>query len=431
MLHRATWVAAGVLAVVAVGTTVGYWGYDQKQQKDAFVRAAQTQYESSFHHLVNDVRDMRTELAKSMLTQDHASFDTHLSDISRLCYAAEASLGRLPSDITPSSNLQVYLHRVDSQVQSWMKHDKTPGDKDVRQSLNTLYAQSGTFVSQLGQIQSQLGNQADAWATGAKSGQTVGFAADGLRRVDRQVASFADNPLPQAPKPTAGANQTLQKQPKITANQAIKSVAKVAGVSGTGWQAKLYRGGLPTAYFNVKGTVQNRHISAEVSQSGGHLLTYYDDRPVKSSKYDFATAATDATKWLKAEGYGPVQRTNAMQYDHAAMFTFAPLVNGIPVIGQPISVHIALDNGHVVGFNAAQVYANPVGKVPAAKLTVTQLRKRLSPDFEVKMAKQVIVQDENRNYIPAAAFYGTMKQETYCIVLSAIDGAEVKIDHLT
>ncbi|GMA60820.1 germination protein YpeB [Alicyclobacillus fastidiosus] len=432
MLHRATWVSAGILAVVAVGTTVGYWGYDQKQQKDAFARSAETQYESSFHSLVNDVRDMRKELAKSMLTQDHASFDTHLSSISRLCYAGEASLGRLPSNITPASHLQSYLHLVDNQVQSWMKHDKTPADKDVRKQLNNLYTQSGTFVSQLGDMQSQLGDKMDVWLAARHSPQgQAGFAADGLRRVDRQVASFADNPTTRAPKPSALANQTFAKEPTISSQAAIKKVSQVIGVKPTGWTAKLYRAGTLTAYYGVTGNAANNHISAEVSQRGGHLLTYYNDHAAKTSKYDFATAASDAAAWLKRQGFSKIERTDAMQYDHAAMFTFAPLVDGVPVIGQPISVHIALDNGQVVGFNAAQVYANPVGAVPPPKLTVAQLRKRLSPDFDVKIARKVIVQDENRQYIPAVAFYGTMKQETYCINLSAIDGAEVKIDQLT
>ncbi|WAH35086.1 PepSY1/2 domain-containing protein [Alicyclobacillus dauci] len=430
MLHRVTWLAAATLAVVAIGTSVGYWGYGQKQQKESFARMAETQYESAFHNLVSDVRGMRAEMAKSLVTRDNTVFHEHLSDVSRLCYAAESSLSRLPADTTPSNHLQTYLHAVDGAVNDWIHHDTGATDRTVRQKLSTFYKESATVVSQLGDLQTQLGGAQGASWIRRNNNTTTGLALDGMRKVDTQVATLS------AVKPTppvdTGTTVSYAKEPIVTSASALRQVTRITGAKDTkGWQAKLYRQNQPTGYYRITGTFKGANVWAEVSQHGGHLLMYHNDRTVQTSKYDYAQAANDAARWLAAQGFTHVERQEGLQYDHTAMFTFAPTVGGVPVFGQPIQVHVALDNGSVTGFNAAKAYENPVTSVPDRKLTVNQLQKRLSPDFEVRMERQVIALNEHHQYVPAVAFYGTMKQETFCVVLDARDGTEVLVDQLT
>lgn len=430
MLHRATWISATVLAVVAVGAGVGYWGYGEKTAKETYARQAETNYASSFHNMVNNIRDMRSELAKSMLSSDAGAFQSHLSDVSRLCYAAQTDLGRLPSNFTPDSNLQSYLHEVDTNVRKWIKADEKPSDRPVENQIQNYYTASGAIVSDLSDMQGQLDGKTNAWLT--NNAKTTTLAAQGMKRVNTHVASFASLKMPTRQTPAPKANPKLQQLPTITAQQAINQVASVVGQKNhANWRAKLMEKGKSTAHYQVNGANSGAHISAEVSQHGGKLFSLYNDRSINASKYDFATASKDAKHWLAQHGFANVQQLNAAQYDHTALFTFSPTLNGVPVISQSIQVHVALDNGQITDFNATPVYTKPVGTVPARKLTVAQLQKKLNPDFQVKMSKPVIVQDENSKYVPAAAFYGTLHHDTFCILLSAVDGSEVKVDQLT
>lgn len=433
MLHRVTWYAAGVLALVVIGTSVGYWGYNQKQQRDAYVRTAETGYDNSFHNLVSDFNGMRSEMADSLLTADETTFVSHLAGVSRFAYAAGADLSKLPDSPDSTGQLHNYLHTVDSSVKSWLKQNHVVSDRAVRKQLATDYSESGKIQTELTDVQSQLTSKQGIWMNTNGSAHSEALALTGLKKIDGDIAKTSTETAPQATTSTSNTSSAGRATSRISTQQAINMVAKYAHVKHpSGWKVKAIKTEKVGSAYEVtgdNGTGQGT-ISGEVSRSGT-LLSFYDNRPVRDQKVDFVSASKNALSWLHAHGYAHVHQSDASQYDNTAVFTFTPQYDDIPVISHPIQIHVALDNGQVTGFNAVAAALHPVTQVANPKLTVSQLRQKLSADFDVKMEQSIITRNSNGTYVPAVAFYGTFKGDTFSIYLSRVDGSELEVQKLT
>lgn len=425
MIHRATWWTGTALAVIAVGGTVGYWGYNQQQQRDAFASAATTQYQGAYHSLTADVTALRTAIADCLLTQDNQTLDAHLNDISRLAYAGQQELGKLPANFNGDYHLASYLHQIDDQARKWIKAGNLGANREVKKTLSRDYAASAIVTTQLSQLQKQIATQPAVWMDNTGKGVSSTMK-DSLNRVDEAVGAIDVV----TPKSNATANPMTNHSGE-SIKSAQNQVASLAGKNVTAnWRTVFHRTGVDAPFYQVTGKTKQGNIVGDVSTSTGALLSYYNDRAVTNSVYDFSQASIDATRWLKQHGYPQVVRDHAAQYDHVAMFTFFPSVRQKPVIDRPIGMSVALDNGQIVGFHQSVGQIPSSAEVKPMTMTMRGLRAKLSPDFQVRMEQQVIVRNADQKWVSGVSFYGTLRDETYRVILDGTNGAEVKVEHL-
>lgn len=423
MIHRATWWAGGVCVVIVAGSAVGYWGHQQQQQKSAFARAANTPYQSAYHSLVSDMSSLHSAFGHCLLTQDNQTLDAHLSDISRVAYAGQTELGKLPANFNSDHHLSAYLHDMQNTAREWIQIKNVGTDRSVKKQLRSYYNQSSAVLTQLEGLQTQIEQHPGIWMNHDGNGSSA-TVQDGLKRVDEAIGTI------RAPKPATMSMTTnarpAHQQLKLTKKQVLKKVAALAGETDTsGWTAELHRTGTDAPYYQVSGKMKGKDISGDVSATSGKLLSYYNDRKVNTSAYDFSEASNDATRWLSKRGYASVIRNDAKQFDHVAMFTFYPSVQQKPVMDEQIEVSVGLDNGGIVGYHSTGKAVPRAGQVKKMTMTMAQLRAKLSPDFQVRMENPVIVRNPQGSWITGVAFYGTLHDETHRVILSGQNGSEV------
>jgi spore germination protein len=434
MLHRTTWIAVPVLALVLVGSGLGWWGYNQYQQKQALATQTENQYASSFHGLVDHMNHLQQELGKACVTGDPAAFQGRLRDIWRLSYAAQSEVGRLPFDLMPMHQTQQFLSSLSASTEKWMSSGVAPVTKPVESALQSYYSESKKYATELGDLQATVFDNRLQWATVSKTLQNEkgdNQIIDGFRNIDTQASAYVES-KDKPTSPVRGRTFAMQTEPEVTEAQARTAVANILQTSEqAGWKVSTTGKGAYRPEYLIDGQFKDGSFHAVVSKNGGHVLTLIITATAKGKEVDLADGQFTAEDWLHQRGFSKVDLVTSNTYDHSGFYVFSPIRNGAVVVGQTVTVHVNLAKDKVEGFDADNFYDYPVKSVPARTFSQSDLQKRLNPSFHVEMKKDVLVLDDAKEYVPAVAFYGTSNSETYCIYMNAATGKEVHTDQLS
>lgn len=434
MLHRTTWVAIPVLALVLVGSGVGWWGYNQYQQRQALATQTENQYSASFHGLVEHMTDLQEELGKARVSGDPVAFQGRLRDIWRLSYAAQTEVGRLPFDLMPMHQTQQFLSTLSNTSEKWMANSALPKVKSVQTTLQSYYTESKKYSSELEDLQGTLFDNRLKWSAVSKTLQTGkgdNQIVDGFRNIDTQASAYVES----KDRPTTLVRDrtfNTQHQPDVTEGQARTAVARFLQIPvQSNWKVTMTAKGAYRPAYIVEGQSANGPFRATVSKDGGHVLSLEVSAQSKGHSVEFADAEQIAAQWLKQRGFGSLDLVSSNQYADTGFYVFSPLRTGVVVLGQSIAVHVNLGNAQVIAYDGSNFYDYPVHNLPARKYTSDQLQKYLNASFHVEMKKDVDILDDTKHYVPAVAFYGTSDGETYCIYINAVNGREVTMDQLS
>jgi spore germination protein len=435
VLHRTTWFAIPIVGLVLVGTGLGWWGYDQYQERQTLAMETENQYNSTFHALVDTVHRLQQELGKTLISGDPGAFQGHLRDIWRLSYAAQSDVGRLPMELMPMHHTQAFLSSISEQAEQWMQDGVNPANRKVHKKLQQLYQEASEVNTGLASLQRRAFANELHWRLVDKAlrkQERDNQVVDGFRKLDTAARAFVESEdTPSSLR--RGKSWAMVKEKDVTEQQAKDAVRAFlnlpANVNLTVGRTK------PGAYrpeYIVSGTIPDGDLTAYVSQDGGHVLSFDIRHTRGPGEFDFAEAQDKATAWLAAKGFPAMEAVQSSQYDSIAYFIFAPKrPDGSLVISQGTAVKIGLDNGDVIGYDANNYYYYPVRDVPKRNFTAAELRKKLNPAFQVGMERSVLALDEHQHYQPAVAFYGTANDETFCVYMNANTGKEMKIEQLT
>lgn len=435
MLHRTTWVAIPVLALVLAGSGFGWWGYNQFHQRQALATQSENQYAASFHGLVGHMNDLEGELGKACITGDSSAFQARLRDIWRLSYAAQTEVGRLPFDLMPMHHTQRFLSSLSSSTEAWMTNSASPNSPVVHKSLQSFYTESKKYSKELGNLQETVFNQQLKWSAVSRTiqgGKGDNQIIDGFRHIDTQASVYVES----KDSPTTmvrGKTFATQPEPDVGVREARAAVAKILRQPiQQAWKVSTTGKGAYRPEYIVEGQSTDGPFRATVSKDGGHVMSLTIDATVKGRKaVEFADAQETARLWLQQRGFPSIDLVRSNQFDHSGYFVFSPTKNGAVVLGQAIAVHVNLAIDKVVGYDASNYYDYPLRSVPARKYSAQVLQKRINPAFHIEMVKTVVVLNDDKQYVPAVAFYGTSNDETYCIYVNAVTGRELNMEQLS
>ncbi|MCL6515589.1 PepSY1/2 domain-containing protein [Alicyclobacillus sp.] len=435
MLHRTTWVAIPVLGLVLVGSGLGWWGYGQYRERQALAVETENLYENSFHNLATEIDQLQRELGKTIVSGDANRFQEHLRDVWRITYAAQTDAARLPFDLMPMHQTQQFLSQVANSANDWMERQVKPTDASVRKKLETYYAQAGKLNGQLAQLQTTVMNNRLSWQNvnqALRSHRTDNQVVDGFRKMDTQAGTFVESQQ-RVPSPVRPDTDVLAKQPVVDADGARRAVRQFLDLPpNTALEVQASKAGAPAPVYSVSGAIPAGTLVATVSQHGGHVLSMsITPKGTGGGMVDFSEAEDKAAAWLTAHGFGQVENTTARQYDGWAYYVFVPVRNGAQVVTQSVMVKTDLHTGNIIGYDGTNFFMHPVQNLAPRRFDAAQLRKVLSPSLKVQMQRDVILEDPDKRWVPAVAFYGTANDETYVVYINASTGKEIEVEQLS
>src|SRR5699024_8786278 len=103
----ARWITIAVLAVGILG--VGFWGYQENQEKNAVHIQAQNTYQRSFHELSYHMDMLHDKIGTSLAMDSRDSLSPQLVEIWRLSSQALSNVGQLPLSLVPFDKTEEFL----------------------------------------------------------------------------------------------------------------------------------------------------------------------------------------------------------------------------------------------------------------------------------------------------------------------------------
>ncbi|MEW6425543.1 MAG: PepSY1/2 domain-containing protein, partial [Bacillota bacterium] len=166
-----------------------------------------------------------------------------------------------------------------------------------------------------------------------------------------------------------------------------------------------------------------------LSETGGHVLWYTNARNVGKQSLSLEQAREKAKEFLIRRGYRDMLPT---YYEHGggvAIFNFAATQNGVILYPDQIKVTVALDNGQVLGMEAAGYLMNHHRReIPRPRLTAAQARAKLSPHLKnITGGHLAVIPIGTDQEKLVYEFRGQLDNDTFLVYINALDGKEEQV----
>jgi len=167
----------------------------------------------------------------------------------------------------------------------------------------------------------------------------------------------------------------------------------------------------------------------EVSQQGGVVTFYRDQRSIEPRTLSQEEAASKAKMIMQSLAWQLVL-TSSEDFGAYVQFDFVAEKEGVRIYPDKVRLMIALDNGQLVGFDAAPYYAFHHSRTFPAKIPMDQAVRKLRPDFQVSEKRLAVIAKSGNQEVYSYEFRGRYQGEEYLLYLNASTGAEEKIQRI-
>lgn len=430
------------IALVAL-VAIGMWGYQENQEKNSLLIKAENQYQSAFHNLNYRMDQLQDELGKALAINSRKQLSTCLTDVWRLAHLAQNDVGQLPLTLMPFNKTESFLadigtfsHRV-----AVRDLDNEPLTKKEYDTLRTLYERSNKLQQELQKVQTKVIDDHLRWmdvelALASEDKQIDNTIIDGLRSVDKKAEEYSE--VDWGPgvsdilarkkidaKHVKGAPITAEKAKRIAAD--FLDLKNTKGIEITKSKNKDF----PVYSATVTKPKNNDHLNLDVTVNGGHVVWMLNNRDVKERNLSLKEGQQRAEKYLKKRGYDSMQAIGYDDYGNEVAYTMVYQQDGVTVYPDLVTVKVAMDNGEVTAFEAAEYITNHERRqIPKPKLTEKEARTHVNPNVDIQDMSFSLIPVESGGEVLCYEVLGMLGKSQYRIFINAETGDEEKVEKI-
>lgn len=437
------WLLPVAAAVILLGG-LGYWGFQQLTVRRQMETALNNKYQRSFYGLLENVQNTEVLLSKSLVAAAPGQDSRLFMELWQRANAAQADLNQLPLSGVQTGRTAKFLTQVGDYAHAMLAQvaDGKPKSKEQWDTLNRLYRQSSDLNSELHGIEASIAGGrlylSELSRQSARGLQREGprLANDNFRTVEKHMQGFPtltyDGPFSDHLEnaPARGVTGKV-----IDADQArsvaVKSVSRYPDTEYVVQRVSEGKGRIPFYRVEIAARPERggERVAVAVSQQGGHLIWLTDSRAPGKIAWSIPRAREAALRYLEGHGFGQMVPVYYMQMGGAAVFNFAASQNGVVLYPDQVKVTVALDDGQVVGLEAAgYLAAHHRRTLPRPVLTAAAARARLSPRLQrVSGGRLALIPTPEGKDKLAYEFQGNLGADTFLVYINAQNGKEDQV----
>ncbi|MCF6093517.1 germination protein YpeB [Microaerobacter geothermalis] len=439
------WISGILLPVLLVAlVAVGFWGYQENQEKNSILIKAENQYQRAFHDLNYHMDKLTDEIGRTLAVNSRKMTTECLTNIWRLAYAAQSDVGQLPLTLMPFNKTEEFLAKIaDFSYQTALRDlEKRPLSQEEKATLSTLYSSAKKIRKELNGVQTKVIDKQLRWmdvetALATEDKQMDNTIIDGFKTVDKQVQEYHDIDW----GATVSNLETRKKEriknikgKEITAEQAKEKAYSYLGLpKGSVLKVSENKEGLEYKSYSISldNPKSKQDIKMDVTKTGGHVIWFLNNRDVAQPKIDLEQARVKADQFLKRHGYPPMESIKMNQYDNLGLFTFVYKQGNVFVYPDAITVKVALDKGEVIGLNAEEyLLSHTKREIPRPALSENEARSKVNGNVKVQESRLVLIESDGGKEVLTYEFLTTLNDETYRIYINALTGEEEEVEKL-
>lgn len=417
----------GLLVVILAFVSLDY--YNQNKQLERAVYATQSR---DFSAATEKLSLLHTAVEQSLLFQDEKTLSNELDSIWRMSSELRKSVANLP---------------IQREVQNdWMRYLGKIGDSAKQAANSGDYAQ---WHKKMGTVATNLNAFAEEWnvATIAfynndgdmkkwTNNQDLDLGESPFINVSKQLKSYNETDFPlTASESDYEKKRDLQhlKEQKITKSEAVQIFKSYfPNIDDAIVTVSKSKDDAPYPFYHIQYVRGPRIGYADITENGGHLLSFLMERPVTKEPRSHEEIIKTAQNFMQSVGYEDVSLSESRENHEAWHFVFTrTLDDGALVYPDSIQVKVAKDNGEIMGVNAMEYIQEETipsqGEIPiqwenffADHVTVEEMKKIYTGNqaLELRKCYEVITRVNNA------------QQDTFRIVIDTETHDVIKLEKL-
>ncbi|MBS4209750.1 germination protein YpeB [Bacillus sp. FJAT-50079] len=433
-----------LIAVLTVGVIgSAYWGYQEHQEKNAILINAENNYQRAFHNLTYQMDLLNDKIGSTLAMNSKKSLSPTLADVWRITSEARGEVGQLPLTLMPFNKTEEFLTNIGnfSYRTAVRDLDNEPLSDEEYATLKKLYKQSNDIRGELRNVQHQVLKNNLRWMdveTALASGKEAAdnTIIDGFKTVEKQVEgydeeNFQDTAIVSFKKKDENYDHITGKT--ITEKEAVQLAQKYAAMKTVEQSVVAENGkGANYGFYSVNLDDGNGNsASLDITKKGGYPVWFMNHRDIGEQKLSLHDAQVKAEQFLSSHDYEQLQLTESTQYDSIGLLTFTSVQDGVTIYPESIKIKVALDNGQIIGFAAADyLKGKKERKMTEPVLTLADARGFINENVRVMENRLAIIVNDLGEEVLCYEFIGTMDDDTYRLYINAENGIEEKVEKL-
>ncbi|PTM58657.1 germination protein YpeB [Desmospora activa] len=439
MYRRIAAVLFPVALVAIIG--LGFWGYQENQDKNSLLIKSENQYQRAFHDLNFHMDKLQDELGKALALNTRRQLSTCMTNVWRLSYSAQNDIGQLPLTLIPFDKTEDFLTNVGNFTYrvGVRDLDREPLTEKEYKTLRTLYKRANTVQHDLQKVQNQVLTKHLRWmdvemAMASEDKKMDNSIIDGFKQVDKLSEGLDEidwGPTMNNAKAAQRNRYTKLKGKMATPEDAKEKVADILDLSETKGMdvVKNRKGDYET--YSVRAKRGNRESHFDLTTTGNYVVWMMNDRTVKKRKLKLEEAQAKGIEFLDQLGYPQMEATAYDDVGNTASFTFMRKQDKALIYPETLVVKVAMDNGEVLGYQAENYVFNFKEK-RNTKPTISEAdaRKNVNPRLKVKESRLAVILNDDGQETLCYEFMGNLGKSPYRVFINAQNGEEEKVEKI-
>jgi spore germination protein len=435
----------GLLAVAVIA--LGYWGFQEQEQKQVLSINAENNYQRAFHDLTFHLDQIEDELGTTLAMNTRRQLTPALAEVWRITSLAQAELGQLPLNSLQLGQTEEFLYKIGkfSYRTSIRDLDKDPLTDEEYQTLQTLYDHSHDIREEMREAQAYVLKNNQKWLDIDKELQAAteeepsdNLVINNFEVMNKNVEGYSEvewgagltsieDLNGEMKRALAGGKKFSKEEAKDVARKYLdlnENAAVHVADTGSGLEYPAYS-------LVIDDPDHEAHYYMDMSVEGGHPIWFLQERQIRDQNISLKEASDVAQAFLEENGKESMQLIESKQYDSIGLFQFVYLQDNVRVYTDSIMVEVALDDGNVISYEAKDYLINHKERsIDEPAVSLEEAEKSVNPKVAIMEDHLALIENELGDEVLCYEFFGTINDDTYRIFINADDGQEEKVDRL-
>ena len=430
MQKNKIWILLSVILLIVIAIL----GYNLYEQKNKYATITENDYNKAFYEVVDYVQNVKTYLAKTMVSKTAEHGAEMLTHVWRESNLAQSYLGMLPIESQELENTEKFLNQI-SEFSYSLSRKTIEGNElsdDDMSKIKELYNYSNDLSNTLNEMSDELNNGTLKWADlvknteSSKITEVSGFdvVEDNFHEFTGLIydGAFSEHIISSEKKGLTG--EDIDEE---TAKQKAEEFIGKDKINETKSNGYVENGDIPVYRFEIT-TNEEQNIGISISKKGGHVVFLNYNRNVIEEKISPEEAVQKGKEYLNNKGFPNMQETYYLKENGFITVNYAYKQNNVVIYPDLIKVKIALDNGEIIGLESTGYLNNHYERnISKNLISIEDAKKQLTNNIEIKSEGLAIIPTEWNTEILCYEFKGKVEDIDFIAYINAETGEEEDI----
>ena len=430
MQKNKVWIALTAILVIIIGI-LGYNLYNKNKQ---YQIVKENDYNMAFYEVVDYVQNVKTYLAKAMVSKSAEHGAEILTHVWKEANLAQSYVGMLPIESQELENTAKFLNQVSEYSYSLSRKNidgENLSDEDI-QKVNELYNYSNDLSNTLNEISLELNNGTLNWNDLMKNTEGAEIAeVSSFNVVEENFHEYTgliyDGAFSEHITSSEKKGLTGEDVDEETAKKKAEEFIGGENIKETKNNGYVENGDIPVYRFEIE-TNDEKTIGISISKKGGHVVYLNYNREVTEEKISPEEAIEKGKEYLAQKGFNNMQQTYYLKEEGFITVNYAYTQNDVIMYPDLIKVKIALDNAEVIGLETTgYLNCHYERQIPSDKISIEQAKESLSNKVQITSEKLAIIPTEWNTEVFCYEFKGKIEDIDFIAYINAQTGKEEDI----